>query len=159
MLFDCVLDFHRTHKGGKGWLHVYLWAVASGREGGNYRRKEKPSNLFMSSSPSKCLGRGEYRPGEMGGRLDLYSRVPLLPGEEIWFSIAGENAGETQRERVYVTDIGTITTNKSISCLSLLNFYKWTMNMLQLKKKSLTVCDIRRPIRVWEIDTSGFPDL
>lgn len=68
---------------GEGGYTVYLRAVASGRKGGNYRRKEKPSNLLMSSSPSKCLGRGEYRPGEMGGRLDLYSRVPLLPGEEI----------------------------------------------------------------------------
>lgn len=32
---------------------------ASVRKGGNYRKKEKPSNLFISSSPSKCLGRGE----------------------------------------------------------------------------------------------------
>lgn len=55
----------------------------SGRKAGNYRKNEKPSNLLMSSSPSKCFGMGEYLPGETGVRLDLYSREPLLPAGEI----------------------------------------------------------------------------
>lgn len=77
------MSFHRTWGGVIEALPVIL--LPSGSKGCNYRKKEKPSNLFMSSSPSSWFGRGEYLPGEMGmgGRLHLYSRVPLFPTEEI----------------------------------------------------------------------------